>query len=188
MRDLITVAQFTIKDMVNFQFQFLKEKFNISHLKGVIGTSMGGFQALQWAVSYPDSLDFLIPIVTSYKIAGLNYACSSRFFAKHCRHYAGFQIVRHANDYGINGSDPKAGDDLRVGHVGTLAHGQICGRVVYDSLIGIYGNDLHAVLYKLSCHGCAVSSKSKDCVCFLCFHCSSPYPILISSVGSEMTF
>ena len=68
--------QYTIKDMVNFQFQFLKEKFNISHLKGVIGTSMGGFQALQWAVSYPDSLDFLIPIVTSYKVAGLNYAGS----------------------------------------------------------------------------------------------------------------
>lgn len=68
--------KYTIMDMVNFQFQFIQEKFNISHLKGVIGTSMGGFQALQWAVKYPDSLDFLIPIVTSYKIAGLNYAGS----------------------------------------------------------------------------------------------------------------
>lgn len=68
--------QYTIKDMVNFQFQFIQEKFNISHVKGVIGTSMGGFQALQWAVTYPNSLDFLIPIVTSYKIAGLNYAGS----------------------------------------------------------------------------------------------------------------
>ncbi len=66
--------QYTIKDMVNFQFQFIKEKFNISHLKGVIGTSMGGFQALQWAVNFPDSLDFLIPIATSYQVAGLNYA------------------------------------------------------------------------------------------------------------------
>ena len=73
--------QYTIRDMVNFQFQFIREKFNISHIRGVIGTSMGGFQALQWAVSFPDSLDFLMPIVTSYKIAGLNYA-GSKFTTK----------------------------------------------------------------------------------------------------------
>jgi len=66
--------EYTINDMVNFHHHFLKERFGIKHLKGVIGTSMGGFQALNWAVNYPDFLDFLIPLATSYQVSGLNYA------------------------------------------------------------------------------------------------------------------
>ncbi|MGZ7050328.1 MAG: alpha/beta fold hydrolase, partial [Methanobacterium sp.] len=60
--------EYTIKDMVNVTYSFLKECFNIEHLKGVIGNSMGGFQALEWAVSYPDFMDFVIPIATSHEV------------------------------------------------------------------------------------------------------------------------
>lgn len=63
-----------IEDMVNFQIMFLKEKFNINHLKGIIGNSMGGFEALTWACTYPDYMDFIITLVSSYKVAGHNYA------------------------------------------------------------------------------------------------------------------
>ncbi|MGB9936986.1 MAG: alpha/beta fold hydrolase [Methanobacterium sp.] len=66
--------KYTIKDMVNAIYVFLKDCFNIQHLKGVIGTSMGGFQALEWAVSYPDFMDFVIPITTSYDVRGKNFA------------------------------------------------------------------------------------------------------------------
>ncbi len=64
---------YSIEDMVNFQMNFLESKFDIIHLKGVIGNSMGGFQALMWASKFPDSLDFLISLVSSYKVAGHNY-------------------------------------------------------------------------------------------------------------------
>ena len=38
--------KYSIRDVVNFQKQFLKEKFNISHVLGMIGNSMGGFNYL----------------------------------------------------------------------------------------------------------------------------------------------
>lgn len=66
--------EYTITDMANFHYDFLREKFGVKHLKGVIGTSMGGFLALDLAVNYPDFMDFLIPLVTSYQVKGLNYA------------------------------------------------------------------------------------------------------------------
>ena len=46
--------------MVNFQNKFLKDKFGITHVRGIIGNSMGGFVALTCAVLYPDYADFII--------------------------------------------------------------------------------------------------------------------------------
>jgi homoserine O-acetyltransferase len=54
---------FTIRDMVESQYTMLTEKMNIHHLVGVTGFSMGGLQAFQWAVSHPDFIDKIIPIV-----------------------------------------------------------------------------------------------------------------------------
>ncbi len=68
--------EYDVEDMVNFQKQFLKEKFNIDHIKGLIGNSMGGFEALTWGCIYPDSVDFIISLVSSFKVAGHNYILS----------------------------------------------------------------------------------------------------------------
>ncbi|MDR1819478.1 MAG: alpha/beta fold hydrolase [Methanobrevibacter sp.] len=70
----INFPSYTIEDMVNFQKKFLKDKFNVKHLKGLIGNSMGGFEALSWGVLYPEDMDFIISLVSSYKFAGHNYA------------------------------------------------------------------------------------------------------------------
>ena len=67
---------YNVEDMVEFQIAFLNEKFNINHLKGIIGNSMGGFVALTWAAKYPNFSDFIISLVSSYKVAGHNYAAS----------------------------------------------------------------------------------------------------------------
>lgn len=58
--------KYSVKDMVKFHKK-LMEGLGIQHLKGVIGTSMGGFQAIEWALNYPYFMDFLIPIATSQK-------------------------------------------------------------------------------------------------------------------------
>lgn len=44
--------QFAIRDMVETQYRLLTQQFGIPHLHAVIGASMGGMQALQWAVSH----------------------------------------------------------------------------------------------------------------------------------------
>src|SRR5690242_15986004 len=49
--------KFNIRDMVNSQQRLITEKFGITKLVTVIGASMGGMQALQWAVSYPNMMD-----------------------------------------------------------------------------------------------------------------------------------
>lgn len=67
---------YTILDVVNYQKQFLEEKFNIKHVLGMIGISMGGFVTLTSAISYPDYADFIITGVSSYKVAGHDYILS----------------------------------------------------------------------------------------------------------------
>jgi homoserine O-acetyltransferase/O-succinyltransferase len=56
---------FSIRDMVESQYQLLTTKFGISHLHAVMGISMGGYQAFQWAVSYPGFMSHIIPIVAT---------------------------------------------------------------------------------------------------------------------------
>ena len=55
--------RFDIRDMVNSEQRLVTEKFGIRHLVTVIGASMGGMQALQWGVSYPDMMDSIVPII-----------------------------------------------------------------------------------------------------------------------------
>lgn len=66
--------KYTVGDMVNVQHHLLTGKLNINHLKGVIGTSMGGFQSLKWSVDYPGFMDFVINIVTGPTVIGRNQA------------------------------------------------------------------------------------------------------------------
>ena len=52
----MSFPRFTIRDMVESQVSLLTRQFGISRLQAVIGASMGGMQALQWAVSYPPTM------------------------------------------------------------------------------------------------------------------------------------
>lgn len=65
--------EYTVLDMVNFNKEFIKKALNIINPLGVIGNSMGGFEALTWATAYPDNIGFVISLVSSYKVGGQNY-------------------------------------------------------------------------------------------------------------------
>ncbi|MBL7072602.1 MAG: homoserine O-acetyltransferase [Candidatus Omnitrophica bacterium] len=56
----------SIKDMVRAQKKLI-EFLGIKRLMSVAGGSMGGMQALEWAVSYPKEVVSCIPIATSFK-------------------------------------------------------------------------------------------------------------------------
>lgn len=68
----------TVRDMVDLQARLL-DFLGIRELLTVIGGSMGGMQALQWAVSYPDRVRSVIPISTTAAASplsiGLNQVC-----------------------------------------------------------------------------------------------------------------
>ena len=56
----------TIRDMVRLQ-RMLVQSMGIERLLGVAGGSMGGMQALEWAVSYPEMVLSVIPIATTWR-------------------------------------------------------------------------------------------------------------------------
>jgi homoserine O-acetyltransferase len=62
----IDFPMITIKDMVKAQ-KYLIDHLGIEKLLCVVGGSMGGMQALQWAASYPERVRSVIPIATTLK-------------------------------------------------------------------------------------------------------------------------
>ena len=56
----------TIPDMVRLQKKLI-DSLGIRRLLAVSGGSMGGMQALQWAVEYPDAVASAIPIASTYR-------------------------------------------------------------------------------------------------------------------------
>jgi len=63
--------EFTIRDMVESEHRLVIETLHLSHLHAVVGYSMGGMQAFEWATAYPDFIDEAIalsgsPQSTSY--------------------------------------------------------------------------------------------------------------------------
>src|ERR671921_1921191 len=57
----------TVADMVRTERAFLDE-LGISRLAAVAGGSLGGMQALEWAVSYADQVDAIIPIASTHAL------------------------------------------------------------------------------------------------------------------------
>lgn len=77
--------RFTIRDMVRSQ-KLLLEKLGLHGGIAVVGASMGGMQALQWAVDYPDAVDHVVALTPMAKTAAwagvVNHAARQSLFAK----------------------------------------------------------------------------------------------------------
>lgn len=58
-----TFPKVTIRDVVHAH-KLLADKLGIEHLFSLIGASVGGFQALEWAATYPDMVNSLVLIAT----------------------------------------------------------------------------------------------------------------------------
>jgi homoserine O-acetyltransferase len=58
----------TIADMVRAQKR-LMEHLKIKKWLSIVGGSMGGMQALEWAINYPDLMESIIPIATTARLS-----------------------------------------------------------------------------------------------------------------------
>jgi homoserine O-acetyltransferase/O-succinyltransferase len=51
-------------DIVDLQHRLVTETLGIKHLHAILGISMGGMNAWQWAEAYPDMMDGVMPVVS----------------------------------------------------------------------------------------------------------------------------
>src|SRR5215813_9642604 len=56
----------TVRDIVRAQ-KMLLDQLGVEHLVAVAGPSYGGYQAFQWAVTYPDFMHGIVAVVTAPK-------------------------------------------------------------------------------------------------------------------------
>jgi homoserine O-acetyltransferase len=107
----------TIPDMVRAQKRLI-EHLGITRLFAVLGGSMGGMQALQWAVSYPQAVFAVVPVATAAYHSAQNIAF----------HEVGRQAIfadpdYHGGRYWETGTIPARG----------LAVARMCAHITYLS-------------------------------------------------------
>ncbi|GAN76478.1 homoserine O-acetyltransferase [Acidisphaera rubrifaciens HS-AP3] len=107
----------TIRDMVRAQKR-LVEHLGIRRLFAVIGGSMGGMQALQWAASYPESVFAAVPVATASYHSAQNIAF----------HEVGRQAIFADPDY----QDGRYWESGRIPARG-LAVARMCAHITYLS-------------------------------------------------------
>ena len=57
--------EISIRDMVESEYRLATLVFHLKHLHAVVGISMGGMQAFEWAVAYPDFMDEVVAMAGS---------------------------------------------------------------------------------------------------------------------------
>ncbi len=107
----------TVDDWVKTQ-SILADSLGINRFVAVIGGSLGGMQALQWAISYPDRLKHAVLIASAPKLSAQNIA-----FNEIARQAIMSDPGFHHGHYYDKGSIPKKGLILArmLGHVTYLS-------------------------------------------------------------------
>ncbi|GIF04869.1 homoserine O-acetyltransferase MetX [Actinoplanes siamensis] len=119
-----TFPVITVGDMVACQRAFL-DALGIERLAAVAGGSLGGMQALEWAVRYPDQVDDIVVIASTHALQPQGVAWNA---------IAREAIMRdpdwQGGDYYGTGRRPDAGMGVArmVGHVTYLSAPSLAGR------------------------------------------------------------
>lgn len=106
----------TIQDMVNVQQRLIRH-LGIDRLLSVAGGSMGGMQALKWAILYPDMVNSVIPIACSASLSAQGIALNE----------VGRQAIMNdpnwnsGNYYGAKGPDAGLSLARMIGHITYLS-------------------------------------------------------------------
>jgi homoserine O-acetyltransferase/O-succinyltransferase len=107
----------TVADMVRTERAFLDE-LGIERLAAIAGGSLGGMQAFEWAITYPDQVDAIISIASTHALYPQGVAWNA---------IAREAIMRdpawHGGDYYETGHTPDAGMGIArmIGHITYLS-------------------------------------------------------------------
>ncbi len=98
----LTFPVITIRDMVRAQKR-LMEHLKIDRWLAVIGGSMGGMQALEWAITYPECVRSAVPIATTSQLSPQSIAFDwvGREAIKNDPHWAGGDYEESAPNQGL---------------------------------------------------------------------------------------
>ncbi|MGI9554128.1 MAG: homoserine O-acetyltransferase MetX [Thermodesulfobacteriota bacterium] len=108
----------SISDIVRVQHQLLKH-LGVGRIRGIAGGSMGGMQAIEWALQYPDMVDSLILIATAAKSSPQSIAI----------HKVGIQAImddpnwNSGNYYGADLPEKGLSIARMLGHITYLSDG-----------------------------------------------------------------
>ena len=122
----------TIRDQVDVEARLL-EHVGVTRLAAVVGGSMGGMRAIEWAVSHPDRVDRSIVLAsTAYATADQIAWCQPQLLAiRQDPDYAG-------GDYYRTGRSPEAGLGLarRIAHITYRTESELGERFGRDAQLG----------------------------------------------------
>jgi homoserine O-acetyltransferase len=69
----MTFPEYGYSDLVDIQHKLVTETLGVSRLHAILGMSMGGMNAWQWAEAYPDAMDGIMPVVCNpTRVSGRN--------------------------------------------------------------------------------------------------------------------
>ncbi len=136
----------TVKDWINSQ-ALLADRFGIRQWAAVIGGSLGGMQALQWAIDYPDRVRHALVIASATRLSAQNIA-----FNDVARQAIITDPDFHEGHYRRFNTIPRRG--LRIarmmGHITYLAEeglGRKFGRSLHDGIRYGYGVEFEIESY-----------------------------------------
>ena len=136
----------TVKDWINSQ-ALLADRFGIRQWAAVIGGSLGGMQALQWAIDYPDRVRHALVIDSATRLSAQNIA-----FNDVARQAIITDPDFHEGHYRRFNTIPRRG--LRIarmmGHITYLAEeglGRKFGRSLHDGIRYGYGVEFEIESY-----------------------------------------
>jgi len=135
----------TVKDMVNAQ-KLLIDHLGIKKLYSVIGGSLGGMQALEWAITYPNEIKSSIVIAATSRMSTQNIAFNET---------GRFAIILdpnfHNGDYYSYNTKPTTGLSLArmIAHITYLSEKIMDQKFGRELKSGKYLFDLHSIEFEV---------------------------------------
>jgi homoserine O-acetyltransferase len=144
----LAFPEITIGDMVQAAYRLATEELKLSGLHAVVGISLGGLQAFEWGVRYPDYARRVVSIVGNPRQASYGRAL--------------FELVARVSEDGARGTVPLDSTTTTLARLLTLASTSPAAvnaapSDAYASTLASQARELRGIdLYEWACHARAI--------------------------------